>query len=116
MHVEAGFVGVVAARKVADKTERSGLTFVKSEFVDAPVIDEFPVTMECEVVSVEGDANDAHIVVKIVNTLVDDVVLDDEGRIDFGKLKPIVYDATRRVYRAVDEEIGQVWASGKALM
>lgn len=114
--IEADYVGMVSARKAADKAERSGLTFVKSEFVDAPVIDEFPVTMECQVVSVEGDANDAHIVAKIVNTLVDDVVLDDEGRIDFGKLKPIIYDATRRVYRAVGEEIGQAWASGKALM
>ena len=72
--------------------------------------------MECEVVAIEGDAHDAHIVGKIVNTLVDESVLDNEGRVDFGKLNPIIYDATRRIYRTVGDEVGQAWKSGNVLM
>lgn len=114
--VPADYVGTASARKVADKAQKSGLTFVKSEYADAPVIEEFPVSMECEVVAIEGDAHDAHIVGKIVNTLVDESVLDNEGRVDFGKLNPIIYDATRRIYRTVGDEVGQAWKSGNVLM
>ena len=109
-------VAADSARKVADKAEQSGLTFTKSEHVDAPVIEEFPVTMECEVASVEGDAADAHIVGKIGDTLADEVVLDEKGRVDFDKLQPIIYDASKRVYRTVGTEAGQAWKSGSALM
>lgn len=104
--VAADYVGLASARKVADKAEH----------VDAPVIEEFPVTMECEVASVEGDAADAHIVGKIVDTLADEVVLDEKGRVDFDKLQPIIYDASKRVYRTVGTEAGQAWKSGSALM
>lgn len=114
--VAADYVGTASARKVADKAQKSGLTFVKSEHVDAPVIEEFPVSMECEVVAVESDAKDTHIVGRIVNTLADESALDDGGRVDFGKLEPIIYDATRRIYRAVGDEVGQAWKSGNVLM
>ena len=114
--IPADYMGTVSARKAADKAKKSGLTFVKAEHVDAPVIEEFPVSMECEVVAVEGDAKDARIVGKIVNTLADESVLDNEGRVDFGKLGPIIYDATRRIYRAVGDEVGQAWKSGNVLM
>ena len=114
--VASDYVGMVSGRKVADKAAKSGLTFVKSEHVDAPVMEEFPLTMECEVVAVEGDASDAHIVGKIVNTLADESVLDDQGRVDFGKLKPVIYDGSHRSYRSVGAELGQAWATGKALM
>lgn len=114
--VAADYMGLASARKVADKAERSGLTFTKSEHVDAPVIEEFPVTMECEVALVEGDATDAHIVGKIVDTLADEAVLDEKGRVDFDKLQPIIYDASKRVYRTVGTEAGQAWKSGSALM
>ena len=112
----ADYVGIESGRKVANKAEKSGLTFVKAEHVDAPLIEEFPVSMECEVVSVESDASDAHIVATIVNTVVDEAALDEEGRLDFDKVHPIVYDGARRVYRSVGKEIGQAWGSGRSLM
>lgn len=114
--VESDYVGLESARKVPDKARKSGLTFTRSANVDAPVIDEFPVTMECEVVSVEGGVDGARIVGKIVNVLADDGVLDDQGRVDFAKVNPIVYDAASRVYRAVGEVVGKAWSCGKALM
>ncbi|MBQ9001767.1 MAG: flavin reductase [Eggerthellaceae bacterium] len=112
---EADYFGIATGRKV-DKAAGSGLTFVKSEFVDAPVIEEFPLTMECEVTSIQGDAHGARIVGRVVNTCVDDSILDEEGRVDFGKMRPIVYDSTRRIYRVVGEEVGGAWDAGKALM
>lgn len=112
---EADYFGIATGRKV-DKAATSGLTFVKSEFVDAPVIEEFPLTMECEVTVIQGDAHGARIVGRVVNTRVDESVLDDEGRVDFDKMRPIVYDSARRIYRVVGEEVGEAWGAGKVLM
>lgn len=92
------------------------MTFVKSEHVDAPVIEEFPLTMECEVTDVQGDEHGARIVGRVVNTRVDESILDDEGRVDFAKMRPIIYDSTRRIYRVVGEEVGGAWDAGKKLL
>lgn len=112
---EADYFGIATGRRV-NKAEGSGLTFARSEFVDAPVIEEFPLTMECRVVSVEDWAGEKRFVGEIVNTRVDEAVLDGEGRVDFSQMRPIVYDSTRRVYRVVGEEVGGAWSAGKALM
>lgn len=53
---------------------------------------------------------------RVVNTRVDETVLDEKGRVDFGKMRPIVYDSTRRVYRVVGDEVGGAWDAGKALL
>jgi flavin reductase (DIM6/NTAB) family NADH-FMN oxidoreductase RutF len=103
----------VKARNSLTALVRSGTPFT---YVDAPVIEEFPLTMECEVTAVEGDEHGARIVGRVVNTRVSESVLDDEGRVDFGRMRPIVYDSTRRIYRVVGEEVGGAWDAGKALM
>lgn len=113
--VEADYFGIATGRKV-NKEAGSKLTFVKSEHVDAPVIEEFPLTMECEVTHVDGDEGGARIVGKVVNVRVDESILDDEGRVDFGKMRPIVYDSTRRIYRVVGDVVGGAWDAGMCLM
>lgn len=113
--VEADYFGIATGNKV-DKAAGSGMTFVKSEFVDAPIIEEFPLTMECEVTDIQGDEHGARIVGRIVNTRVDESALDEEGRVDFDKMRPIVYDSTRRIYRVVGEEVGGAWDAGMKLM
>lgn len=113
--VEADYFGIATGRKV-DKAEASKLTFVRSEHVDAPIIEEFPLTMECKVVAVQDWGGEKRFIGKIVNTLVDETILDEEGRVDFAKLQPIVYDSTRRVYRVVGDVAGGAWDAGKALM
>lgn len=112
---EADYFGIATGRKV-NKAERSGMTFVPSAHVDAPVIEEFPLTMECEVVEVQDFAGEKRFIGRIVNTLVDESILDEESRVDFGAFRPVCYDSTRRVYRVVGEEVGQAWGSGKELM
>lgn len=112
---EADYFGIATGRKV-NKAEASGLTFTRSEFVDAPVIEEFPLTMECRVVATQDWGGEKRFIGKIVNTRVDESVLDEAGRVDFGKMRPIVYDSTRRIYRAVGDEVGGAWKAGRALM
>jgi len=113
--VEADYFGIATGFKV-DKAAASGMTFVKSEFVDAPVIEEFPLTMECVVTDIQGDEHGARIVGRIVNTRVDESILDEDGVVDFAKMRPIVYDSTRRIYRVVGEVVGGAWDAGMELM
>lgn len=113
--VEADYFGIATGRKV-NKAAASGMTFMKSEFVDAPVIEEFPLTMECEVTEIQGDEHGARVVGRVVNVRVDEAILDDEGRVDFDKMRPIVYDSTRRIYRVVGEVVGGAWDAGMCLM
>ncbi|WP_251159308.1 flavin reductase family protein [Caniella muris] len=113
--VEADYFGIATGKKV-DKAAASGLTFTPSEFVDAPVIEEFPLTMECEVTAVQGDEHGARIAGRVVNTRADESILDGEGRVDFTRMRPIVYDSSHRSYRVVGEEVGGAWKAGKALM
>ena len=94
----------------------SGLTFTRSQFVDAPVIEEFPLTMECRVVDAQDWGGEKRFIGEIVNTQVDEAILDEAGRVDFAKFQPIVYDSTRRIYRAVGEEVGGAWEAGKVFM
>ena len=112
---EADYFGMATGRKV-NKASASGLTFTRSQFVDAPVIEEFPLTMECRVVDVQDWGGEKRFIGEIVNTQVDEAILDESGRVDFGKFQPIVYDSTRRIYRVVGEEVGGAWEAGKAFM
>lgn len=113
--VEADYFGMATGRKV-NKTEASGLTFVPSEHVDAPVIEEFPLTMECRVKDVQDWGGEKRFIGEIVNTRVDEAILDEQGRVDFGRMRPIVYDSTRRIYRVVGEVVGGAWDAGRALI
>lgn len=113
--VEADYFGIATGRK-ENKEAKSGLTFTKSEFVDAPVIEEFPLTMECEVTEIQGDADGCRVVGRIVNTRVDERILGEDGRVDFSKFKPLVYDSARTVYHVVGEEVGGAWKVGKPLL
>ena len=113
--VTADYFGIATGNKV-NKAEQSGLTFARSEHVDAPVIEEYPLTMECEVTSVDGDEHGARIVGRIVNTLVDEKILGEDGKVDFGKWQPLVYDAAHMTYRVVGKEVGGAWNVGKSLV
>lgn len=113
--VESDYFGMATGRTV-NKADASGLTFTKSEFVDAPIIEEYPLTMECKVVAVQDWEGEKRFIGEVVNTCVDESILDEEGCVDFDKMRPLVYDSTRRRYRVVGEVVGGAWEAGKALM
>ena len=89
---------------------------MKSEHVDAPIIEEFPLTMECVVKDVQEVGKSKRFVGEIVNICVDESMLDEQARVDFSKMRPLIYDSARRIYRKVGEEAGVAWGSGKGLL
>ncbi len=110
------YLGIVSANKVPDKFERTGLHAAKSTRVDAPVIDEYPLTLECTVERIEEEPYGLRILGRIVNVLADESVLDEAGRIDSGKLGAFLFDQMRNGYYAVGEKIGAAWKSGAGLI
>lgn len=113
---QSDFLGIATANKTADKFARSGLHAVKSERVDAPVITEYPLTLECEVVEMQNQPYGLRVLGRIVNVLADEHVLDENGKIDAGKLGAFTFDQMRSGYYAVGEKVGQAWHSGARLM
>ncbi len=113
---EADFLGTASGNKMADKFERSGLHAVKSDKVDAPVVEEFPVTLECRVAKIQNDEYGFRIIGEIVNVLADEKVLDEKGRVDPTKLNAFVFDQFQNGYYAIGEKVGQAWNIGAGLM
>ena len=112
---EADYVGIVSGNKVADKFARSGLHAAKSARVNAPVIEEFSVAMECELAEVARTETLFAIVGRIVGTVAEERVLDESGKVDPAKLDAIAFDQFRHGYYATGEKAGQAWNAGSAL-
>ena len=108
---ESDYLGIASGAKVPDKVAKVGFTVSPSPNVDAPIIDQYPLTLECKVVSWK----DGILVGEVVNMSADECILTD-GKVDLGKLQPIVFDAAALTYRALGEVVGQAWGSGKKFM
>ena len=116
-HIQAAdFFGIASGNKMEDKFARSGLTAVKSEKVDAPVVQEFPLTLECKVVEDKMEVYVHHVLGEIVGVLADESVLDETGKVDASKLNAFVFDQFRSGYYAIGEKVGQAWHTGAPLM
>ena len=105
---ESNYFGLVSGHKVPDKVARVGFTATPSPNVDAPIINEYPLTLECKVVSWQ----DGILIGEVVNMSADESILTD-GKVDLEKLQPIVFDAASVTYRAIGDVVGQAWGSGK---
>lgn len=113
---EADFLGIATGNKMPDKFARTGLHAVKSAHVDAPVIEEFPLTMECRLEEVRECFGEVRVVGTIVNVTADEKVLDEKGKVDAGKLNAIMFDQFRNGYYTVGKEIAKAWNAGAGLM
>ena len=113
--VEADFFGIASGNDMEDKFERTGFTAVKSAHVNAPVIEEFPVCMECELDEIIEGENHA-VIGKIVNVCADEDVLDGNGEVDPLKMNTLVFDNFKAGYYVVGEKVGQAWDAGQKLM
>ena len=105
---ESDYLGLVSGKQVPDKVARAGFTVSPSPNVDAPIINEYPLTLECKVVS----WSDGILVGEVVNMSADESILTD-GKVDLEKLQPIVFDAAGMCYRAIGEVVGGAWNAGK---
>jgi flavin reductase (DIM6/NTAB) family NADH-FMN oxidoreductase RutF len=113
MMVACDYVGIVSGNKEPDKFAKAGFHATKSEFVDAPLIDELPMALECQVVSY--DAETCRLVGRIVNVSADESVLGDNGKVDVAKLRPITYDSMNHHYLVLGEKVGQAFHDGLTL-
>ena len=111
--VQADYVGIVSANNVPDKLEKAGWHTTKSEFVDAPVIDELPMALECKLVSFDEESE--LLVGEIVNVCAEERILDESGNIDPAKLCPIAYDPVNHAYLKLGEKVGNAFQDGKQL-
>ena len=112
----ADFFGIATGNKMEDKFERTGYTAVKSEFVNAPIIDEFPVVMECELAEIIDGENLHAVVGKIVNVGAEESVLSENGKVDPSKLNALIFDQFQSGYYVTGEKVGKAWNAGAALM
>lgn len=116
-HIDvADFFGIASGNKMPDKFERTGYHAVKSAFVNAPIIDEFPVLMECELAEVSETESFYCIVGKIVNTCAEESVLSENGKIDPSKLNALIFDQFQHGYYVSGEKVGKAWNAGAGLM
>ena len=110
---ECDYVGVVSGNKVPKKMEIAGFTTFKSEFVDAPIIAELPMALECRLKSY--DAETCRLVGEIVNVSADESVLGENGKVDPAKLRPITYDPMNHKYLVLGETVGNAFSDGLKL-
>ena len=109
----ADFFGIASGNKIDDKFERTGYHAVRSDKVNAPIIEEFPVVMECELLEHLKDEYVSAIVGRIVNVKADEEVLDEKGKVDVTKTRALIFDQFRSGYYVTGEKVGQAWNAGK---
>ena len=110
--VACDYVGVVSRNKEPKKFEKAGFHAIKSEFVDAPLIAELPMALECELDKVNEDGL---IIGRIVNVSVDESVLGADGKADPAKFGPIAFDAVNNTYIKLGETVGKAFSDGLKL-
>ena len=106
------YVGIVSANDVPDKFARASFHATKSEIVNAPLIDELPMAVECRLIKFNEDGI---CIGEIVNISADESVLGEDGKIDAKKLDPIIYDSVSHAYWSFGEKVGQAFSDGKSV-
>ena len=109
---ESDYLGIVSANNVADKFEKTGLHSIKSEKVNAPIIEEYPICMECKVIDFEEDGT----LVEVVSVSAEEKYLNEDGTIKLDEVGIISYDPYGHGYYVVGEKVGQAFSDGKKLM
>lgn len=109
---ECDYVGIVSANKVPDKLARAGFHVTKSDLVDAPIIDELPMTLECKLESY--DTETGVLVGQIVNISAEESILTD-GKIDPKKLDPITFDPVNNTYVRLGDIVGNAFREGLSI-
>lgn len=107
------YVGIVSGNKEPNKFAKAGFHATKSAFVDAPLIDELPMALECEMISYDPES--CHLVGKVVNVCVDEAYLDANGKVDVAKLQPITFDPVHHRYLVLGEAVGKAFCDGLTL-
>jgi flavin reductase (DIM6/NTAB) family NADH-FMN oxidoreductase RutF len=106
------YVGIVSANDEPDKLAKAGFHATNSEYVNAPIIEELPMTVECKLAKFNEDGI---CIGEIVNVSADESVLDENGKVDAKKLDPIIYDSVTHAYWSFGKKVGQAFSDGKKI-
>ncbi len=109
---EADYLGIVSGNKVPDKLAKAGLHPMKSEFVDAPLIEELPMALECRLIKITEDGD---VIGEIVNVSADEKILDSQGKISPALFQPITFDPVNNAYLTLGGKIGNAFHDGMEL-
>lgn len=109
--IPCDYVGIVSANNEPNELKKAGFTVVKSEFVDAPIINELPLTLECKLLKFNEDGN---VIGEIINVSADESILTDDN-VDYKKLDAIIFDPTAAAYIRLGEKVGNAFKDGAKL-
>ena len=114
--VASDFVGIVSAKNVPEKMQKTGWKAIKADNVNAPVFTDFPMTLECRILrKIDESEEGYYIVAEIVNILVNEEYLDEDGKPNVEKMQLITYDPVHHGYIALGERVGNAFSDGKQL-
>ena len=105
------YVGIASGNDVEDKFSKAGFTATKSEFVNAPVIEELPFVLECKVISY--DEKTSRLLGSIENIAIEENFLTEDGKVDVKKLSPLTYDSFNHDYIELGNIVGKAFSDGK---
>ena len=112
--VEADYFGIVSGNNTPDKFARSGLTASRAEAVDAPVINEFPLCLECEFIEYQSNEYGCGVIGKVVNVTADESVMEN-GKLNMSLVNAIAFDPYTHGYYKVTERVGNAFKDGLSL-
>ena len=112
--VEADYFGVVSGSREKDKFAKSGMTYTHSELVDAPIINEFPIAMECEFIEYQNNDYGVGVIGRVVGVTADERVTDGD-KVDISKVDAIAFDPYTHGYYRVTERVGEAFRDGLKL-
>ena len=114
--VASDFVGIVSAKNDSQKMQKTGWSVIKADNVNAPVFTDFPMTLECRILRKIDETSDGYnLVAEIVNILVDEAYIGEDGKPDVEKMQLITYEPVRHGYLVMGERVGNAFADGKKL-
>lgn len=105
------YVGITSANNMPDKFAKTGWTTTKSQFVNAPIINELPLTLECSLIKI---VDGLKYFFRIENISADESILTN-GKVDLTKFKPITYDPAQHGYYTIGDKVGQAFADGRKI-
>ena len=111
--VEADYVGIVSGNREPNKLEKTGWTIIKSEFVNAPIIQNFPLVLECKLINYNTETEIC--IGEVVNVSVEEGILNSNGNIDLTKFTPLCYDCDTHGYYVLGERVGNAFSDGKKI-
>ncbi len=111
---ELDYIGITSGNDTPDKMAKSGFHTTRSEHVNAPLIDELPVALECKMVSY--DKSTGYMIGEIINVCADESVLNEEGKVDLTKLNVITFDPMNHLYLELGAQVGVAYSDGKKLL